>query len=272
MITVQIETARFNADLAYYAKMSKKSTAKVVSMACSFIAKSFMVSTKFRDEKVGVSANFRAKKGEIIYNGKADLKLGKETIMREIGSVFGTHQQAFNEIKETSRDAAKGYAKAIADGNNEEAERILKSVGVKSKGADVGQVDPKMHKQNRKKGKGGTKHVMRFVDKKELEQYKKKVFDRIGFAKSAWFHLGLKFGKMTNVPAWIKRHAAPGMAIDNTKSSNPGASMTSLVRYASQILSDAKQAESMKYARGRMIHMMNAELAYNANKARLNRK
>jgi hypothetical protein len=272
MITVQIETAKFNAALAQYAKASKKSAGEVVRRACVFVAKAFMVSSKFRDETVSSDGNFRKKKGEIIYNGKADLKLGKESIMRDIGAVFGTHQQAFNLIKEQSSDAAKGYAKAVGSGDHKEAERILQSVGVANKATDVGSVDPKMHRSNRKKGKSGTTHVMRFVDKKELADYTKKVFDRIGFAKAAWFHAGLKFGKMTNVPAWVKKHAAPSMVIDSTNSSNPGASMTSLVRYASQTLSQSMQADSMKYARQRMTSMMEAELKHNANKARLNRK
>jgi hypothetical protein len=143
---------------------------------------------------------------------------------------------------------------------------------VVNKATDVGSVDPKMHRSNRKRGKNGTTHILRFVDKKELANYTKEVFNRIGFAKAAWFHAGLKFGKMTNVPAWIKKHAAPGVGIDNTKGNNPHGTMTSLVRYASQTLSQSMQADSMKYARQRMVSMMEAELKYNANKAKLNRK
>jgi hypothetical protein len=272
MITVQIETAKFNAALAQYAKASKKSAGEVVRRACVFVAKAFMVSTQPRSNANESDGNFRKKKGEVIYNGKADQALGKTAVMRDIGKVFSPHQQAFNEIKETSRDAAKGYAKAVANGDFDEAERILKSTGKRNRNAEVGDLDPKMHKESKRGGRVKRQRIARFIDRKELAEYSKEIANRVGFAKSAWFHLGLKFGKMTNVPAWIKRHAAPGMAIDSTNSKNPGGSMTSLVRYASQILPESKQSESMKYARQRMTSMMEAELKHNANKARLNRK
>jgi hypothetical protein len=272
MITVKIETAKFNAALSEYAKASKKSASEVVRRACVFVAKAFMVSTQPRSNANTSDGNFRKKKGEIIYNGKVDHALGKTAVMRDIGRVFAPHQNAFNEIKETSKDAAKGYAKAIADGNHDEAERILKSTGKRNRNAEVGELDPQLHKQSRRNGRVNRQRIARFVNKKELTDYSKEIANRVGFAKSAWFYLGLKFGKMTNVPAWIKKHNAPGLPMDNTNSKNPHGVMTSLVRYASQILPASKQAESMKYARGRMVSMMEAELKYNANKAKLNRK
>jgi hypothetical protein len=70
MITVKIETAKFNAALSEYAKASKKSASEVVRRACVFVAKAFMVSSKFRDETVGSDGNFRKKKGEIITTAK----------------------------------------------------------------------------------------------------------------------------------------------------------------------------------------------------------
>jgi hypothetical protein len=272
MIVAEIVTAKFNVALAKYAKASKKSSGEVVRRACVFVAKAFMVSTQPRSNANTSDGNFRKRKGEIIYNGKADHALGKTAVMRDIGRVFAPHQEAFNEIKQTSKDAAKGYAKAVANGNFDEAERILKATGKRNRSADVGAVERSMHKENKRDGRVNRRRIARFVDKKELAEYSKEIANRVGFAKSAWFHIGLKFGKMTNVPAWIKRHAAPGMAIDNSNAKSPNATMTSLVRYASQILPDSKQREAMVYAEQRMISMMEAELKHNANKARLNRK
>jgi hypothetical protein len=74
---------------------------------------------------------------------------------------------------------------------------------------------------------------------------------------------------MTNTPAFIKRHDAPMKVVDHTSKATPGASMTSMVKYASKILSRSRQAEAQKYAEQRMMTMMNVELELAAKKAKL---
>jgi len=265
---IEVKTKSFNAALDRYAEGTGRKMGDVIKRACVFLAKAYMVSTQPRDMANG-DGNFRKNKGEVIYNGKGDHALGKNAALRDVGRVFGSFQQATNEIKNQSKDAAKGFAKAIKDGNMQEAERIAQSVGIQGGQADVGKLDPRIHQASRNEGRVKRKNIARFVDKKELDAYKKKVTAMVGFAKSAWLHAGRRFGAMTNTPAFIKRHDAPMKVVDHTSKATPGASMTSMVKYASKILSRSRQAEAQKYAEQRMMTMMNVELELAAKKAKL---
>jgi hypothetical protein len=255
-VMITVNTSRFNALLNQYSRETGKKMGEVVRHATTILAKSFMISTKPRS-KGGGDGDFRkTKKGEIIYHGKADLELGKTATLRDIGKVFGSFAEATNIIKATSEDAAKGFSLAIRRGNYDEAERILKSLGGSERNAEVGQMDASIHKSSRVNGKVRRQRKAQFVHPKKLKEYERKIVARVGFAKSAWYHAGLAVGKMTNVPAWIKRHTNTGVGSANLKSSNPSATIKSLVTYASQTLTQRQQNEAMHYARGRMTAMI----------------
>lgn len=262
-VKIKVQSVEFQKALDRYAKETGRSMRNVVKRACVFIAKAYMVSTKPKERNKN-KVNFREHKGEIIYNGKADHKDGVKSVMRDIGRVFGTYQQASIEIKQQSENAAKGFARATRHGDWSEAERILQSVGGKNSDAKLGDIGNQSHKKFRRSDK-----IVKFTDKKTLDAYKKKIAARVGFAKSAWAQAGAKFGRMTNIPAWIKRHKAPFSVMDHTKKVNPGAIMTSHVRYADSVLSYAEQSYAMRFARGRMITMMKEELKAKARKANL---
>jgi hypothetical protein len=251
-----VDTSRFNALLKDYAKETGKKMGEVVRHATTILAKSFMISTKPRS-KGGGDGDFRkTKKGEIIYHGKDDRALGEQKVLQDIGKVFGSFAEATNIIKAASEDAARGFSLAIRRGDYDEAERILKSLGGKDANAKIGDLDPQIHSQSTRGGRKKNPPKARFVKDKELRDYQRKIVARVGFAKSAWYHAGLAIGKMTNVPAWIKRHPNTGVGSADLKSSNPSATIKSLVTYASQTLTQQQQNEAMHYARGRMTAMI----------------
>jgi hypothetical protein len=267
MIQAQVETKELSEAMRRYAKATGKSAGQVVKMNCKFMAKSLMVSTQPRSHQSGGDGDFRKKKGEVIYHGKADRKLGEASVTKDIGKVFSTFSQTFEEIKENSEDAAKGFFKAAKSGDWREAERILRSTGISNRNANVGKLDRAIHKQSKHNGRVNRQRAELVVDNKERKEYTKEIVKRVGFAKAAWANAGLSFGPMTNVPAFIKRHAAPSTTVNNTsRETDPYGEMQSLVRYAGQVLKDDSVTIALRIATGRMERMMEHELAYLARK------
>lgn len=184
-------------------------------------------------------------------------KTGEAAVMRDIGKVFKPATAIFKELRASDVKLARAWYSLVKAGKYAEAERILTATDLLDRNADIGPIEDRHHRDSR--GSRGRVHRHRAAqiipDSKELRAYQKKIAARVGFAKAGWITAGSQVGKVTKVPAWIKRHtAAPGAARDNSKDMfSPHITLRNQVRYLPRIMTQSDVAHALRLQREKML-------------------
>ena len=145
--------------------------------------------------------------------------LGQSAVSRDIGRVYMDVRGLMAQLKgkRVSSESGKGVAastllsKMIKQGDNDRAEKIVRTVPgfahIEIKNFD----DGKRHKEKRRQGRvhKNTKPVV-IADSQKLREYIKNKREQVGFTKSAWITAGRMAGGKNGLRAkWITKHNAP---------------------------------------------------------------
>ncbi len=165
-------------------------------------------------------ANF-GKNAEGIPDGEslAARNLGQAAVSRDIGRVYMDVRGLMAQLKgkRISSESGKGVSattllsKLIKQGDNDRAEKIVRTVPgfahIEIQNFD----DGKRHKEKRSQGRvhKSTKPVV-IADSPKLREYIKKKREQVGFTKAAWITAGRMAGGKNGLRAkWITKHNAP---------------------------------------------------------------
>lgn len=165
-------------------------------------------------------ANF-GKNAEGIPDGEslAARNLGQSAVSRDIGRVYMDVSGLMAQLKgkRISSESGKGVSattlisKLIKQGDNDKAEKIVRTVPgfahIEIQNFDGG----KRHKEKRNQGRvhKSTKPVV-IADSPKLREYIKHKREQVGFTKSAWITAGRMAGGKNGLRAkWITKHNAP---------------------------------------------------------------
>lgn len=145
--------------------------------------------------------------------------LGQSAVSRDIGRVYMDVRGLMAQLKgkRISSESGKGVSattlisKLINQGDNDRAEKIVRTVPgfahIEIQNFD----DGKRHKEKRSQGRvhKSTKPVV-IADSSKLREYIKKKREQVGFTKSAWITAGRMAGGKNGLRAkWITKHNAP---------------------------------------------------------------
>jgi hypothetical protein len=250
---IDIETKQFQEALRRLARDTGKSFRHVVDQNARLVAKNLA----FQTQPFGET--------------NAAKKTGEGAVMRDIGSVYSSASKIFKQLKAQSIDQAKGFYAAVKNGDYALAEDILKRSGLRDRNAEVGEFDSSHHRQSRnKRGRVSRNRAALITPSgKEIRAYQAEVAKRVGFAKGAWIAAGQQLGRLSRVPAWMRRHAGSGQGTGTRKGgeNNPSASMNNNVGYVSGILTPAQISEALRLQREKMEAHINHVVSSNAKKA-----
>lgn len=248
---VKIETRAFEAALRNLAKATGKSFRQVVDQNSRLIA----INLAHQTQPFGMDSGAK--------------KAGEGAVMRDIGRVYKPASQVFEEVKEESAAQARGFYAAVKSGNYSMAEDILKRTGIKDRNTTVGEFEPSVHgKWRNRRGTVNRHRAALIVPKaKDIKNYAKEVARRVGIAKSGWIAAGLQLGRLSRVPAWIKRHTGTGNATRRGGEVNPSAKMNNNVRYISDVLKPDQIATALRIQREKMEAHIRHVVAYAGRKA-----
>jgi hypothetical protein len=148
-------------------------------------------------------------------NSKAQEKIGKDAVARDIGKVF--QPLAKLRVAQGGTPLSRRFQKLIRSRNIPGITAILKNLGFDNFRV-IERVDPAIHRADRI----GNGHVRRnpvlnyVVNAPSVAQYVRTEQAKVGFAKAGWQAAAAAL--KAKVPAWIKKHAgAAGSVIDNTR-------------------------------------------------------
>ena len=145
--------------------------------------------------------------------------LGQSAVSRDIGRVYMDVRGLMAQLKgkRVSSDSGKGVAastllsKMIKQGDNDRAEKIVRTVPgfahIEIQNFD----DGKRHREKRRQGRvhKNTRPVV-IADSQKLREYIKNKREQVGFTKSAWITAGRMAGGKNGLRAkWITKHNAP---------------------------------------------------------------
>ena len=145
--------------------------------------------------------------------------LGQSAVSRDIGRVYMDVRGLMAQLKgkRVSSESGKGVAastllsKMIKQGDNDRAEKIVRTVPgfahIEIQNFD----DGKRHKEKRRQGRvhKNTRPVV-IADSQKLREYIKNKREQVGFTKSAWITAGRMAGGKNGLRAkWITKHNAP---------------------------------------------------------------
>lgn len=233
---VQIETRKFETALRQLAAATGKSFRQVVDQNARLIA----VNLAFQTQPFG--------------NSIASRKQGEAAVMRDIGKVYRPANKVFDELKGQSEQQAKGFYKAIKNGEYALAQDILRRSGIRDRNAEVGEFDAQWHRKskNRRGRVSRNRTALITPDNRDAKAYTKEVQRRVGYAKSGWIAAGEQIGKLSRVPKWMRKGASNGSASKRGGEANPSVVLNNLVAYVSDVLPPAQIAEALRIQREKM--------------------
>lgn len=204
----------------------------------------------------------------------AEKKQGEAAVMRDVGKVFASASQIFEQLKAEDEKLARAFYKLIQGGGYGQAEKLLRQhSNIRDRNAAVfAPLDPDLHQQARRRnGRVYRQRAAQIVpDAKSIAKYAKERAAFVGFGKAGFITAGSSLGSITRVPAWVKRHQgkAPGRAHDESaRKDDPFITLTNEVRYASAILPDHAIAAALKLQREKMLAHMEHVLVHTAREA-----
>lgn len=253
-LQVKVETASLNAAFARLAAATGKSFGSIVLQNARLIAWNLAHNT----QPYGMTL--------------AEKKTGEAAVARDVGKVYRSAQSIFAEINRLDEKLAKAWYQLVKNGGYAHAEKLLRKLQIQDRNAPIfAPLDPGFHAAARdRRGRVARHRVAQIVpDAKDIKDYIRSKAQLVGFAKAGWISAGSQLGKVTRVPAWITRHVgkAPGHAVDNTKGTDPHATLTNNVRYIATVLPQAQIAAALRIQREKMLAAIEHALATDAKKS-----
>lgn len=240
--TITVETKRFEAALRRLAQETGKSFVEVVNQNARLIA----VNLAYQTQPFGLGLDAK--------------KAGEGAVFRDIGKVFKPANKIYAELRAQSAKMAKGFYAAVKNGDFAQAEDILRRSGILDRNAEIGELQPELHRKSRNRRGRVSRHRAALItpDAKSIRDYQKQVAQKVGFAKGGWIAAGQQLGKLSRVPAWLKKNAGQqGKATRRGGERNPSVELHNLVRYVSQVLTPAQMAEALRIQREKMEKHIN---------------
>lgn len=219
-----------------------------------------------------------AKSTQPFGTGEQARRFGKNRTASDIYKVYTTPSRAYKDI--ANEKAAKAFWWAIHNGKADKALGILRKDGNLLRSVPIGDFDGGvLHKQHRdpNTGRVRVKTPLSIVrDPSQLAVYVKRKQERVGFGKGAWAGIARKLGSIRGLKTsgditanWVLRQSSaasggPFSVVWSGNQNNPVVTMTSHVRYASQILPERDRRIAISIAQGRirksLLTAMRAEM------------
>lgn len=164
--------------------------------------------------------------------------LGKAAVIRDVSRVYTSPQAVYMTIRGAKGiKRARQFAHLVKVGELEQARALLQSLAVKGSALMVVRWDGGARHKQMRNSRGrinrGTKPMV-VDDPQALKDFKKKKVNQVGFSKSTWITAarGIPDAQgLSRVPAWIRKHSAPGTGIDKTRGDNPHVILRSNLRW-----------------------------------------
>jgi hypothetical protein len=239
---LRVETRRFEDALRRLARESNRSFSDVVNQNARLIASNLA----FQTQPFGTSS--------------ASKKQGEGAVMRDIGKVYRTAASVFAEIKDQSEKTARAWYKAVKAGEFEKAESILRKCNIGDRNAKIGEFDASFHRKNLNRRGRVSRHRAALItaDAKALKAYGKEIASHVGYAKAGWIAAGEQLGKLSRVPAWLRKvKAGQGKGTMKGREINPEATIHNMVQYLSNLLTPSQVTEALRIQREKMERHIN---------------
>ncbi len=179
---------------------------------------------------------------------------GEAAVSRDIYRVYTTPGKAFEDIQDKHEQA--GFWKAVKTSAWGRAATILARSGVALKSTLIDNFDGgASHRQLRNNRGGinqGQKPVMIVKDAAKLKSYIKFEQKKVGEGKGGWATCARNLGGTRGIPGWVSRQNSPGQVIENYAADKSSVSMTNLVPYASEILTQSAQQDALRIAEDKL--------------------
>jgi hypothetical protein len=201
--------------------------------------------------------------------------LGKAAVSRDLARVYVMPAAVFITIRNSrGMKVARQFSGLMKSGQYDKAEKLLQGLGVKGSALRVEPWDDgARHKRLRnKRGRisRGTKPVIT-TDPQAFKAHRKEKLNNVGFTKSSWYTAGKQIPGakgLGRIPAWIKKHKAPGRGIDNTRGNdNPHIILESLLPWMETAFSSRTNNLIFKHFGDLVEKALLAELNYHRQKA-----
>jgi hypothetical protein len=184
--------------------------------------------------------------------------IGEKAVTRDLAAVYADAPRTFAVIRQKDENAAKGFYKAMLQGDWKEARRILAASGSRWRNVEIEPFDAAIHRHSRDRRGRVKRHTPGQIvtNFKKADAYKKQKIRMVGFAKAGWASAasGLS-GNTRGIPGFVTRHKnkAPGRAIDNTnKLIDPHVELQNNVRYIRSACPPAQRAAALKIQREKL--------------------
>lgn len=196
------------------------------------------------------------------YTGDTDKIMGEKAVRRDLYRLFAPPFVAFAQIRDTDREVAKAFWRAIEDAEWLEAERLVRQAGGRWRNVPVGRFDRNIHKTARNRRGNVSRHVPAQIvtNPKAFSQYAEKKVKLVGLAKGGWAAAAKQVGGMRGLPRWVTRHARSdiGNATDNSRdSNNPHVILRNTVPYIGQVCSQDTVALALRVQKQKMLAHIN---------------
>lgn len=221
-----------------------------------------------------------AKSSQPYGTGLAAEKAGEDRVRADIHKVYVGPSRAYADIATANEKAAKAFWWALHNGKSDKAQGILRKDGTLLRNVPIDDFDEgALHraKRNSNTGRVNLKTPLSIVrNVGRLNGYILERMYRVGFGKSAWAGIARQLGGIRGLKTagditanWITRQSGPGSVVWSGTDENPIVTMTSRVRYASQILPMAAMRAAVGIAHNRLAKSLLTALRAEMREARL---
>lgn len=247
-ITIQFPEKEFQRMLEQFQSLTRKSWPKVLRQQGRLIAVNLAIETQ-------PYGSNRKKTGEI-------------AVARDIGLVFDTYAEVYQQLKAQGDQIAGAFYHTIMANKWRHAERILRACGIST---PIGSVKSEIHQSKRDKHgrvRKDTPAAMIVRRAKSIDTYSKRVARRVGFAKSGFATAAKSLGGTRGIPHWAKRGKAPGRVEDHSHASrNPHIFIVNDVSYIKQVCSDASVQKALRIQKEKMMKHIQHVMRHSGKKA-----
>jgi len=187
-------------------------------------------------------------------NTATSKRIGEVAVSRDIYRVYATPGKAFEDIQD--RHAQSGFWKAVKALAWDRAKKILNKSASAFKLTPIDNFDGgAAHRQLRnKQGRipPSQKPVMIVRNPSTLKTYIETEKGKVGFGKGGWASCARALGGTRGIPGWVSRQNAPARVIEDYGTDISKVTMTNMVPYASEIISQAGKQDAIFIARDRL--------------------
>lgn len=198
---------------------------------------------------------------------------GKIAVKRDVGKVYATGGEIYDELKQQDENIAKAFYAAMERGDLTAARVLLAGFGKTNRNTPIGIFDGgAAHRRNRNsRGKISRRRAELVVGKyRPVENYIKARWKRVGFAKAGWAACAKQLGGTRGIAGWISRAGGVGSVDDKSNLiNNPRITVTNEVRYVSDCLDSRQAFRAIQISGERIIKQAGIIVSNAARKAGL---